>query len=370
MKRRRAGQLPVVRAGFIPLVDCAILVVAKELGFAAQQGIDLQLSREGAWAAIRDKVAHGVLDCAHMLAGMPLAMQLGVQGSSMTMVAPMALGQGGSAITLAPWLVAEMERLDAEAMQGPRAGRNRALAQVIAARRQQGEPQLRLASVHPFSTHHYALRHWLAEAGVDPDRDVDLLVVPPPRMVESLARAEIAGCCVGEPWNQWAVRCGVGELVVTRQEICPCGPEKVLGMRADWFAQAGELVQQLAAALVEAAQWADQEANRQQLLQLLSQESYLDTDAEIIAPVLQGEPFLQGNVTAHIADYQIFYRQQALLPTLKQGQWLLQQMRRWGQLNAAPSEALVQGEEKYSKNDHELLQAIYLTDYLPQLWLV
>ncbi|MBF0183306.1 MAG: ABC transporter substrate-binding protein [Magnetococcales bacterium] len=347
-------KLSIVRAGFIPLIDCAVLVVAKACGMAAKHGIDLQLSREGAWAAIRDKVAHGVLDCAHMLAGMPLAMHLGLQGNSTAMVVPMALGQGGSAITLAPWLVSAMQVADPEAMAGPRQLRNRALARVIAARRRLGEVPLRLASVHPFSSHHYVLRHWLAEVGVDPDRDVALLVVPPPRMVESLTRQEIAGCCVGEPWNQWAVRCGVGELVVTRQEICPHGPEKVLGMRADWFAGAGDVVKKLVCALAEAAVWADQAENLEELLRVLSQEAYLDTDREVLRPVLRGQPLLNGYHAASVPDYQYFFRHQALLPTVQHGEWLLQHMRRWKQLNGTITD------------DTALLNGLFLTDYLPQ----
>lgn len=320
-----------VRAGFIPLVDCALLVVAREKGFAATAGIELILSREGAWAAIRDKVAYGLLDCAHMLAAMPLAMHLGLQGVEVAMAVPMALGQGGNAITLAPWLVTAMAEVAPQVMAGPRHAFNHALARVIAQRREAGEPPLKLASVYPFSSHNYELRHWLATAGVDVERDVTLVVVPPPRMVESLARGDICGYCVGEPWNQLAVSLGIGQLVATKQEIWPQSPEKVLGMRAAWMTENPCTVRGLVTALIQAGQWADREDNHGELATLLAREEYVGVAARIILPVLAGQPRVATGASLPMPAYQRFYHHAAQLPAWHQGVWLVEQMVRWGQ---------------------------------------
>ncbi|MBF0128040.1 MAG: ABC transporter substrate-binding protein, partial [Magnetococcales bacterium] len=318
MKTFRFCKPSPIRLGFLPLTDCAPLVVAHELGFAARYGLDLRLSREGSWAAVRDKIAYGALECSQMLAGLTLALHLGVQGVKVDIAVPMALGQGGNAITLAPWLVADMWAADPEIMAGPRALRNRALAQVITRRRKAGEPPLRLAMVFPFSSHNYELRYWLAAAGVNPDRDVVLSVVPPPRMVESMTTGEICGFCVGEPWNQMAVALGVGEIVVTKHDLWPACPEKVLGMRADWLAENPETAHALVATLMDAGRWADVPGHREELAHILSQPAYVGVEAELLATSLRGTPHLNQATVANIPHYHLFHNHLAQFPWLSQ----------------------------------------------------
>lgn len=327
-----SSDLTRLRLGFVPLIDCAIPVVAHELGFAAQQGIALDLAREASWAGMRDKLAYGVLDAAHLLAGIPLACNLGLGGSPpVKMVAPMALGRGGNGITVSEALYSQMCEADPEAMAGPRAQSARALKAVIAQRRDRNLPQLAFATVFPFSSHNFELRYWLAAAGIDPDKDLNMGVIAPPRMAESLRLGYVDGYCVGEPWSLRAVEQGFGVVVATKADIWPAAPEKVLGLRADWAEGNPDLVQALVRALVQAAQWADQPENHAALAGLLAQDRYVGASAELMVSALRGQPRLvpgkapEQNLTRHV-----FYRWQATFPWLSHGHWLLAQMERWG----------------------------------------
>lgn len=330
--------LTELKIGFIPLVDCAALVVAEEMGFAARHGLRLRLSREPSWAAIRDKLAFGLLDGAHMLAGMPLAMSLGLGGDILCpVIAPMMLGQGGNAVTVSAELHAAMTDADPAAMAGPRFGSGRAVAAVVARRKAAGLPPLRFATVFPFSTHNYELRHWLAAGGVDPDEDVAITVIPPPRMVDQLARGLIDGFCVGEPWNQVAVAHGLGRVAVFKPDIWPASPEKVLGLRGTWAAEHQAEGTALIRAVADAARWCDDEANRGPLARLLADPRHVGVEAELLEASLLGQPRqAPGGAGVVLPGYHVFHRGAATYPWLSQAEWLLAQMMRWRQMPPLP----------------------------------
>ena len=186
------------RLGFIALNDCAPLVIAKEKGFFEDQGLTVDLSREASWANIRDKVAMGALDGAHMLGPLPIAVNLGVSGEPTPMIAPMSLNLNGSAITVSAALADAMRTADPKGMAArPRSASP--LAKVVAERREAGLPPLVFAVVFPFSVHNYQVRYWMAAAGIDPDRNVRITAVPPARMNARLAAGDIDGFCVGAP---------------------------------------------------------------------------------------------------------------------------------------------------------------------------
>jgi ABC-type nitrate/sulfonate/bicarbonate transport system substrate-binding protein len=193
-----------IAAGFIPLTDSLLLVIAKEKGFAAAQGVELTLVREISWANIRDRLAVGQFDVAHMLGPMPIAASIGLSPIDVPVVAPMALGLGGNAVTVS---LALWHRLAAAGAPPDFSAREVgvALAKVVRA----GRPRLRLGVVHPFSSHNYELRYWLAASGVHPDQDVEMVILPPPLMADALEAGRIDGYCVGEPWNS-VPREGVG----------------------------------------------------------------------------------------------------------------------------------------------------------------
>lgn len=334
--------LTELKIGFIPLVDCAALVVAEEMGFAARHGLHLTLSREPSWAAIRDKLAFGLLDGAHMLAGMPLAMSLGLGGDiQCPVIAPMMLGQGGNAVTVSAELHAAMRDADPKAMAGPRFGSGRAVAAVVAQRKAAGLPPLRFATVFPFSTHNYELRHWLAAGGVDPDEDVAITVIPPPRMVDQLARGLIDGFCVGEPWNQVAVAQGLGRIAVFKPDIWPASPEKVLGLRGAWATEHKAEVAALIRAVADAARWCDDPAHRPALAELLSRPGMVGVDAALLADALLGRPRLSADQPPlDMPQYHVFHRGAATYPWLSQAEWLLAQMMRWHQMpSLSPADA-------------------------------
>lgn len=299
--------------GFIPLTDCAPLAVAEAKGFFVGEGLDVTLSREASWATIRDKVTIGALDAAHMLAPMALAATAGAGGPVAPMIAPLALAVNGAGVTLSNRLSQALPT-GAETLQEIAAG----LAAFIGQRRAAGEPPLTFAVVFPYSMHNYALRYWLAEAGVDLDRDVRLVVTPPPRMVEQLRTGQVDGVCVGAPWNAVATRGGLGRVALRTSQFWPAGPDKVLGAGAD-FAR-DERLPPLLRALVQAQAWCDVPENRDELADLLAQPDYVGAPAEAIRPEL-GEEL-------------IFHGDGASVPRLEHAQWFLAQMRRWNQIGA------------------------------------
>lgn len=299
-----------LKLGFVPLNDAAPLIVAAEMGLFAAEGLAVELSREVSWATIRDKLSVGALDGAHVLAPVTLAATLGAWGEPQPMIAPLALNLNGAAVTISTGLAAEVRAagggLDA-----------RPLAQAIAARRAAGRPPMTFAVVFPYSMHNYLLRYWLAEGGIDPDRDVRLTVAPPSRMVDQLAAGEIDGFCVGEPWNAVAVRQGVGEVVTRAAQIWRAGPEKVFGVSEAWAEANPETLQALLRALLRGAAWADAPQNRVALVDLLSRADYVGADAATIAVSL-------GDI--------VFQRDGAAAPQPMHAAWIVSQMLRWGQL--------------------------------------
>ncbi len=288
--------------GFVPLVDAAGLIVAQAKGFFAAEGLEVELSREASWATIRDKVAFGALDGAHMLAPMVLARTLGAGGDPSAMIAPLTLAADASAITVSA-------RLDLSAGAG-------SLADLVARRREMGASPLTFSVVYPYSVHNYLLRLWLAQAGVDPDRDVTLTITPPPRMADLLAGGVIEGFCAGEPWNSVAVAAGAGTIAARAADIAPGSPDKVLGLAADWAQANPQTLAALIRALVRALAWAGAPENHRSLAFLLAEPQYLAVPPDTVAAGLRHVAFGDGR------------------PDPAQARWLLEQMRRWGQIPA------------------------------------
>src|SRR6185436_9409293 len=242
-------------AGFVPLVDSAVLVVARELGFAREQGIDLELKREPSWANLRDHLNLGYLDCAHALAPLPIASAIGVNQVRVECTVPFVLGRGGNAITVSASLFDAMCAVAGEKLSADARTTGAALARVV---RKRAGP-LTLGMVFPFSTHNFDLRLWLAAAGIHPDRDVRLVAIPPPLMVESLRAGHVDGFCVGEPWNSVAVAQSLGRIVTTKSQLLPRSVEKVLAVPPALAAD-DVTMRRLLRALSAAAAWADDRA--------------------------------------------------------------------------------------------------------------
>jgi nitrate/nitrite transport system substrate-binding protein len=317
--------------GFIPLTDCAPLVIALEKGWFRRHGLDVTLSRQVSWASIRDKVAAGVLDGAHMLAAMPIATSLGLGEVATPLVTALSLDLNGNAITVSDALYQRMRKADPAAMEN-RARTARALAKVVAA----SQRPVNFAMVFPFSTHNYLLRYWLAAAGIDPDRDLRLQVVPPPYMVDALRSGDIDGYCVGEPWNGQAIAEGVGRGLVTDYEIWNNHPEKVFGVTLDWAERYPNTHKAVLMALIEAAQWIDQPDNRAEVAEILAREEYVNAAPEVVS-LSMGGAFRFGTDEAPVAmpDFNVFHRYAANFPWHSHAVWFITQMYRWGQLDEA-----------------------------------
>ncbi|TIX55655.1 MAG: ABC transporter substrate-binding protein, partial [Mesorhizobium sp.] len=180
-----------INAGFIPLFDSAVLVAAREIGFAAREGVDLTLSRETSWANIRDRIAIGHFDLAHMLGPMPIACNLGLTPLASDTVVPFSLGLGGNCVTVSNVVWAGMAAHGALPDLDPaRAGK--ALGALIRERANAGRDPLRFAVVHPHSGHNFELRYWLAACGIDPSREIEIVIVPPPLRPRTAASLMLA----------------------------------------------------------------------------------------------------------------------------------------------------------------------------------
>lgn len=304
--------------GFIPLTDCAPLVVAKEKGIFAAYGLEqVNLCREPSWKAITEGVASKRLDAAQMVAGMPLAMTLGVDGQlPLPMITALVLARNGNAITLSKHLYD----------QGVRT-----LADFKAVIDRTPDKVHTLGIVHPASMHNLMLRYWLAAGGIDPDQDLNLTVLPPAQMVANLQAGNIDGYCVGEPWNSRAVHEGLGFVVATDLEIWPGHPEKVLGVREDWVNRYPQTHLALVKALLEACEYCDDRRNREEIVGLLCQPQYVGSAPEYTRPGLI-DPYNRGMGAdpEMLLRFNQFYVNHSTCPGRAEGLWILTQLARWG----------------------------------------
>ncbi|MEO0497601.1 MAG: CmpA/NrtA family ABC transporter substrate-binding protein [Pseudomonadota bacterium] len=300
-----------IRCGFLPLLDAAILIAAREKGFTEAQNIDLSLVRETSWANVRDRLAVGHFDAAHILAPMPLAANLGLTAIGQKLIVPMALGLGGNAITVSNKLYAQLREPDI----GDPAEAGQRLAALIA---EPDAPKLRFAVVHPFSAHNFELRYWLGASGISPDRDVDIVVLPPTLVPDALSAQSIDGYCVGEPWNTLAVRAGMGRILTTKNAIWASSPEKVLAVPEALLDDNPDVIASLVCALTASAHWCSDRANAEALAEMMAKPDYLDKPEADIRAALLGP-----------AGYEPFARA-ATFPWQSHALWLYSQMVRWG----------------------------------------
>jgi len=320
-----------LRIGFIPLADAAALIVAVDRGFAAAEGLDVELVREVSWANIRDKLNVGVFDAAHLIAPVAIASSLGLGHIKVPIVAPFVMGTNGNGITVSPALDVAMAAAADGDIVDP-AVSARALARVVAARKAKGEAPLIFGMTFPFSTHNYQLRFWMAAGGVDPDEDVRLVVLPPPYMVESLANRHVDGFCVGAPWNSIAVDLGVGCIVQFGCDIVARAAEKILGVRSRWAQDNPEVVTRTVRALRHAADFIEDTGNRDEVAALLTAPGRIEVAPEVIRRTFEGRiNVAPGGMTRTNARYLMLGRNGAARPDPTQAAWLYAQMVRWGQ---------------------------------------
>ncbi len=329
-----------IKIGFIPLVDAAVPIVAADLGFAAAEGIEIELHREISWSNIRDRLTLGQFDAAHLLAPLAVATSLGLNSVKTPLAVPIALNLNGNAITLAPHFHDElMARLaPREDRADPRAT-GAALKRLVEDRRANGEEPPVLGMTFPFSTHNYQLRLWIAAAGLNPDEDVRLAVVPPPYMVDALENAHVDGFCVGAPWNSVAVELGLGRILHLGVELLSSCPEKVLAVRRKWLDERSDVAERLIRALAAAGKWMELPGNRAEASDLLGASGRLDVAPSIIRRALDGRlPTGAGDELRNDGRYLVFARDGAMRPDERHARWLYAEMARWGQTKGGPEE--------------------------------
>jgi len=323
-----------VNAGFMPLTDSLLLVIAREQGFAKAEGIDLKLTRETSWANIRDRIGVGHFDVAHMLAPMPIAANLGLAPLPAKLIAPFTLGNGGNAVTVSKGLWVAMREEGAPDLLDIKAN-----GAALRAALQRIGRRPRFAIVHQNSSHNLELRYWLAASGIQPDRDVEIVVLPPPLMPDALAEGSIDGYCVGEPWNSVGVALHAGRIVATKSRIWPFSPDKVLGMRKKWADENAETVTALLRAMHRSALWCGDPANVAEAAAIMSSPPYLDKPVELILRALTGHFHLGDDGQQHIPDFYVPNAGFANFPFLNDALWFYSQMVRWGDVTYSQDNA-------------------------------
>lgn len=309
------------RIGFVPLVDAALPIVAQAFGFAEKEGVSIELVRDPSWATVRDRLIYGQTDAAHLLAPLAIATALGLDRPAVPLGAPFMLGLNGNTVTVSHRLAAALDEGADVAATGM------ALARMAKA----SERKLRFAVVHRYSSHNYMLRYWLAACGCDPDRDVEIMVVPPPFVAEAFAQGEIDGSCVGEPWNSVAVERGDAVIVAATSRIWSRGVEKLLAFRQSVLDERGEAVAALLRALHGAGRMASDPAHHAEIAALLARPEHIGQPAELIMRALSGRLVLRKAATeTRFEDFLVLHREAANFPWRSQAMWLYSQMVRWG----------------------------------------
>lgn len=303
-----------VEIGFVPMTDCAPLIAAKELGIFRRFGLEVKLTAEAGWATIREKIRHGELQLAHAHASMVFELSWGLSGNKTSCLTGLMLSHNGSALSLSE----ELWNL------GVRDARS--FKKVIT--RFKGYRKFRLAVVLKFSTQNFLLRRWLLNGGIDPDLEVELVVVPTPQVFNCLKDGHIDGYCAGEPWGSVGILEGYSWCVALTEEIELMHPEKVLLARADFEKLRHDEHIALIAALIEAAEYCDKPANRKELAAMLANAKYFDVPENTLLNALQG-PFQRGmGMQSSALDAIVFSRNGASQPTEGKARWILNEINR------------------------------------------
>lgn len=336
-----SAEKPNLKIGFIKLTDIAPLVVAKEKGFFADEGLNVTLEPQANWKVLLNGVVEGDLDASHMLAGQILASGAGI-GAKTKLISPFSLDINGKGVTLSNQVLKQI------AASLPKDGSPvsaSVLKPVVAKFKSEGKP-FKMGMVFPVSTHNYILRYWLAAGGLNPGyylpgdtagttgAEVQLSVTPPPQMPATMEAGTISGYSVGEPWNQAAVAKKIGAPVIVDPDIAGTTGDKLFGMTEEFAKKNPKTVQAMLRALIRASMWLDAEngKNRPEAVKLLANSKYVGADEKVLLASMTGKFTFANGVTKDTPEFNLFFDQQASYPFYSDGIWYLTQMRRWGQI--------------------------------------
>jgi nitrate/nitrite transport system substrate-binding protein len=311
-----------VKIGFIPLTDCASVVMAAELGLDKKYGVKIIPTKEASWAGVRDKLVNGELDFAHVLYGLMYGVQTGIGGVKKDMAVLMTLNRNGQAITLSKKLA------DKGAVDGP------SLAKLMATDKR----EYTFAQTFPTGTHAMWLYYWLASVGVNPLKDAKVITVPPPQMVANMRVGNMDGYCVGEPWNHRAIIDGIGVTATTTQDIWKDHPEKVLGTTGEFVKKYPNTARAVTAAILEAGRWIDASlSNKNKMAETIADKAYVNTGVDAINQRILGRYQNGMGKTWDDPNHMKFYDEgAATFPYLSDGMWFMTQHKRWGLLKDHP----------------------------------
>jgi nitrate/nitrite transport system substrate-binding protein len=322
-------EVNVAKLGFIALTDSSPLVIAKEKGLFEKYGMPgVEVLKQASWGATRDNLVLGSagngIDGAHILTPMPYLMTLGTinqnkQPLPMKILARLNLDGQGISVSQA---YADL-KVGADATP---------LKEVFAKKKAEGAVA-KVAVTFPGGTHDLWMRYWLAAAGINPDTDVETIVVPPPQMVANMKVGTMDAFCVGEPWNAQLVAQGIGYSAVTTGELWAKHPEKSLAVRADFAEQYPKAAEALLMAVMEAQQWCDADANKDELADIVSKRAWFNVKKEDILGRLKGDLDYGNGKTATASPHIMkFWRDAASFPFKSHDAWFLTENMRWGKV--------------------------------------
>jgi nitrate/nitrite transport system substrate-binding protein len=316
-----------LRFGIIALTDNSPIVIAHEKGLFKKYGINSTVVKGASWAAIRDSLSNGDIQATHMLTGMPIASTMGLLGSpKKPMIIPWMLNRNGQSISMKA------------ALKGKVAADPKALKPLVDKAKAAGTP-MTFAMTFPPGTHAMWMRYFLGAGGINPDKDVALVTIPPPQMIANMKVGKMDGFCVGEPWNARLVAEGVGFTAINTQDLWKDHPEKVCAFTAEFAAKNPKTVKAVLKALHEASVWLDDLKNRPEQAEIVSRPTYINCPPELILGRMKGEYDFGDGRKKQDPNYMIFSSRNCNYPQPKYAVWWLSQFRRWGMVEGAPDYA-------------------------------
>jgi nitrate/nitrite transport system substrate-binding protein len=327
-----APEVTKATLGYIALTDSAPLIIAKEKGLFAKYGMpDVEVNKQASWGATRDNLelggVSGGIDGGHILSPMPYLLSLGTvtkNNQPVPMQILARLNVNGQCISIAnafSWLKVgtDATALKSEWEKISAAGRD-----------------IKCAVTFPGGTHDLWMRYWLAANGINPEKDVSVIVVPPPQMVANMKVGTMDAFCVGEPWNDQLVHQNIGFTAITTGELWHDHPEKAFAMRSEWTEKNPRAAKALLMAVLEAQQWCDQAANKEEMCKILGTRAWFNVTPEDILPRAQGTfDYGTGKIVKDSPELMKFWRNNASYPYQSHDLWFLTENVRWGKIAPA-----------------------------------
>lgn len=326
-----APEVTTAKLGFIALTDAAPLIIAKEKGYFAKYGMkDVEIAKQASWAVTRDNLVLGSggggIDGAHILTPMPYLISLGTitKGNKVPMYILARLNTNGQGIALSNTYKDLKIGLDSSPLR-----------EAFAKSKSSGK-ELKAAVTFPGGTHDLWMRYWLAAGGIDPDKDISTIVVPPPQMVQNVKVGNMEAFCVGEPWPAQTVNQKIGYTALTTGELWKDHPEKALTMRADWVDKNPKAAKAILMAVMEAQQWAAKAENKLELAEIVAKREWLKVPVKDIVGRFEGKYDYGTGRTEDYSNSLVmkFWRDNASYPYKSHDTWFMTENIRWGNIPA------------------------------------